>query len=503
MDTFQGSCSTRNYFGVDSTPFFPNSPASQPNSTLIEKKLAEVRAGSGRRIFCDELTEPLQVRRVLSHYDAAYQADLAREARALSDPAGTLVSNSALPASVTRAVIREALSDLKALEVIQVLTDDKMGSTVQIPYETRLPGTVLNDGIVYEGQGIPRASVRQDMELAYVNAMKLSFLCSNEVDFFSRTSQLDWSAFDRLVTVNAEIVRQRIHRRICNELQRASDAFNAVAVTDEDISAQLTGSNSLIKTVNWPVVRPCQTRDLQGTAVGQEENPLTLMINGAPVAAFDGSGKQATGTYWVLENANLGFLRLVTQAGAAVTPTASSACTLSYAYATNLAKFDLKFTSGTLEDHLNGALRAIAARRAELFNKRYVQPNFVFGGAVLLEMLTNASSFSVNDRRNGTDLSKAGDLGVIKGMPAYSSNAPGTDFGEERVLIGEAGTLTYAIARPWATGQPFEAVDASGRPTGQRQAYGEEYNAIVVPRAIRHKLSSVIVFHSDARAAAA
>lgn len=504
MTTFQGSCSYRNSLGFDSTPYFPNSHTGRPTSTPMEKKLAEARAGSGRHIFCNELTEPLQVQRALSHFDAVYQADLAREARALSDPAGTLVSDSALPASAIRAVIREALSDLRVLELVQVIVDPSMSATIQIPYESRLPGTTLNDGIVYEGQGIPRGSVRQDMDLAYVNAMKLSFLLSNEADFFSRNSQIDWSALDRLIATNAQIIRERIHMRICNELQRASDAFNAVAVVGEDISGQLTGSNSLIKTAHWPVVRPRQTRDLRGTAVGAEENSIALVVNGAAVAAFDGSGTQATGTYWVLENANLGFVRLVNQAGAAITPTASSACTLSYSAATNCAIFDLKLPAGvTLEQHMNGALRAIGAQKSTLFNKRFAVPDFLLTGPILGDLLTNATSFSINDRKAGTDLTKSGDLGVVRGMPAYASNAPGVDFGNERILIGERGALTYAIARPWATGEPFQAVDAAGRPTGERQAYGEEYNAIHVPAPIRYKLSSVICYDSDARAAAA
>ena len=127
-----------------------------------------------------------------------------------------------------------------------------------------------------------------------------------------------------------------------NELQRAADSFNAVAVTGEDISGQLNGSNSLIKTAQWPVVRPMQVRDLQGTAVGPAENPLILTVNDAPIPAFDGSGKQPVGTYWLLENPNLGFVRLVTQAGVAVRPVASGVCTLSYSKATNISTFDLK-----------------------------------------------------------------------------------------------------------------------------------------------------------------
>ena len=342
------------------------------------------------------------------------------------------------------------------------------------------------------------------MDLAYVNAMKLSFLLSNEADFFSRNSQINWSALDRLIAINAQIIRERIHMRICNELQRASDSFNAIAVVGEDISGQLAGSNSLIKTANWPVVRPLQIRDLRGSAVGSEQNPIALVVNGTAIPSFNGSGTQPTGTYWALENKNLGFFRLVDQNGAAVEPTASSTCTIAYSRATNCAIFDLKPPPGvSLEVHLNGALRAIGAQKSTLFNKRFVQPDFLLGGAVLLDLLSNATNFSVRDSRPGSDLNQLGDLGTVKGMKCFASNAPGVDFGNERILIGERGTLTYAIARPWSTGAPFEASDAAGRPTGARMVYGEEFNAISVPQPVHYKLSSVIVYDSVARAAAA
>ncbi len=499
-DSFMGSTRQNNPWSQPAA--FPmNAPSFADNA--IEKKLSEVRAHSGRHIFCDEIIERPNVKRLLGHFDKAYCSTLSGERRALADPNGTLISDSALPASVMRAVIREAFSDLRALDIAQVITDPTMGATTQIPYETRLAGTVMNDGIVYEGQGIPRASVQQGMCLGYVNAMKLSFLLSNEVDFLSRNSEINWSALDSLIASNARILRERVHMRLCKELQRASDAYQAVAITGEDIAAQLTGANSLIKAAHWPVVRPHQTRDLQGTAVGSAECPITVVVNNTTLSEYDGSGTQSAGTYWILENANLGFVRLVNQAGVAVKPTASSACTATYSYATNCSKFDLKLPAGVaLENHLNGALRAIAAQKSELFNKRFVRPDFLIGGAILLDQLTNATSFSINDQRAGTDLTQSGDLGVVKGMPAYSSNAPNTDFGNERVLIGEKGTITYAISKPWSTTPPFEAIDASGKPTGQRQAYGEEYNAIYVPPPIRYKLTSVIVYDSDARAAA-
>ena len=470
----------------------------------IDQRLKEsVAFGNGQLRLREEKTLKPGVRRILAEFDRTHARQLDEEARMLADGGATTVSNMSVPVGYQRTVIREALSDLNVLEVVQVTSDPGAQATTQIPYETRLPGTIVNDGIVYEGQGIPRASVQQRMDTAYVNAMKLSMKIGNEVMHFSQSSLIDWDAYARTVASNSRLMQDLVARRIANELQRSADAYSATAVSATDISAQLTGSNSLIKTANWPVVRPLQIRDLQGSAIGSAQNPITVIVNGATLSEYDGSGKQATGTYWRLENANLGFIRLVTQAGVAATPTASTTCTMAYSYATNVSKFDLKLpASTTLEDHLNGALRVIGARKAVMNADRYLLPNYSLMSPVLNDILTNARQFSESGMRAGANLDGVGDLVAVKGIPAYGTNAPGIDLGDERILMGERGTLTYAVVKPFLTGQPFEAVDSDGLPTGEKVAYGEEYNAIWVPAPTRYKLTSVIVYDSDARTAA-
>ena len=88
-------------------------------------------------------------------------------------------------------------------------------------------------------------------------------------------------------------------------------------------------------------------------------------------------------------------------------------------------------------------------------------------------------------------------------MAAFGTNAPGIDLADDRILMGARGTLSYVVVKPFMTGTPFEAVDSNGLPTGERIAYGEEYNAIHVPSPLQARLTSVIVYDSDARTAAA
>ncbi len=467
----------------------------------INAKLA--LAGRPLKLTAEKDLKPA-TRKILAEFDRRNADALRAEAKQLADGGATTVSNLNVPVGFQRTVIREALSDLAVLDLVQVLTDPSAQATTQIPYELRKPGAIVNDGIVYEGRGIPRASIEQKMDTAYVNKMALSLLISNEVAYFSRSSLIDWDAYARNVESNARLMRELIARRVANELQRAADAYSATTRTDENIASQLAGSASLIKTTYWPIVRPKQTRDLQGNAVGSAVHPITVVLNTARLSEYDGSGTQSAGTYWRVESYNLGLIRLVDQTGAAVTPTSTTTTTITYASANNVSKFDLKLPSGVeLPDHLDGALRAVGARKAILSADRFVMPDMLLMSPVLNDTLTNARQFAAEMMRAGANLTGSGDLATIKGISAFGTNAPGIDLADDRILMGARGTLSYVVVRPFATGTPFEAVDSNGLPTGERIAYGEEYNALQVPEPLQARLTSVIVYDSDARTAAA
>lgn len=480
-------------------PAFRNDTQTMQLQEQIDNGLA---IGTGRLRLIPEKTLPMAVRRILENFDHWNAAGLIHDRQMLLSDTGTLTGNMAMPPSFQRTIIKEAFSDLKLLDLVNVFTDPTAQATTMIPYETRSAGTVLNDGIVYEGASIPKAGIQQSMQLAYINPMKISCLVSNEAQFFSASISADWDAMSRNIASNAGLIRERVCRRIANEMQRASDAYQATAVTGEDIASQLDGGTSLIKLAHWPLVRPHQQRDLQGVAIGDEEHPVTLIVNSVAVAPYDGSGTQSAGTYWTVSSFNLGLIRLVDQTGEPVTPAVASACTVDYSYATNVTKFDVKLPANTeLSAHLDGALYFIGAARAMLDRQRFVKANYALMGPLLNNTLTNARSFNASWQRTGSTLSSLqGDLDRIKALECWSTNV-GCDLGDERVIVGEAGTVSYVVAKPFMTGLPFERQDTNG-PTGEKIAYGEEYNAILVPPAIRHRLTSVIIYDSDARAAA-
>ena len=460
--------------------------------------------GSGQLRRLSETAVSDKVKRILSIYDSKHLPRLLHESLQLADGGATSTASVSLPAITQRTVIREALSDLKLLDLVNVVVDPRASTTIDIPYELRKPGAIENSGIVYEGNAIPRASIEQRMDYAYLLAMKLCFEVTNEVAFFSASSPMDWDAVSRNIESTARIIRELIVLRLANEMQRSADAFGATVGVVTDISSQLTGSASLVKTSAFPIVRPKTVFMIDGTQVGDTQNPMMVILNDTEIAAFDGTGNQTAGTYYKVENYNIGLIRLVDQAGDAVTPTATGVCTVTADVATNCALFNLKVPSGVdQEDHLNGLLRAVGARKAFMSAKRFVLPDFLLMSPILNDICTNARSFVFSQKRNGSGLTVAGDLESIKGLPTYSTNAPGIDLGDERILIGAVGTATYAVAKAFETGRPFEAVGSNMRPIGAMIAYGEEFSAIHIPAPLAGRLTSVIAYDSDARAAAA
>lgn len=435
---------------------------------------------------------------VLSEFDRLHADAIHAEVKALA--AETTISSTNLPVGFKREVIREALSDLNILSLVNTMIDPTATTTTQIPYEQRDVSAVFNDGIVYEGQEIHRAGISQAMDSAYITPMKIAMLISNEVIHFSRSSGINWDAMGRNLESNSRFMRELVARRIANEMQRSADAYGAVAVTGEAFDAQLTGANSTIKTVNYPIVRPFQARDLQGNAIGNAENAIAITLNGTAISQYDGTGEQSAGTYWRVINYNLGYIQLVNQVGAPVTPADTGVNTINYSHATNIVKVDLDVPGGsTLEKQLNKALQAIGARKAMLNADRYVVPDFQLMSPVLNDTLTNAEQFVEAGQRADASVSAQGDLTTVKGLAAFGTNAPGIDLGDERIIIGQRGLLGYTVAKPFMFGDPFEAVGANGKPIGKKQVYGEEYNAIKVPTPVRDRLTSVLVYSFSGR----
>lgn len=442
----------------------------------------------------EEAKLPIFAKRVLAEFDRLHAPEMHLEHKVL---AGEMDTNSAtLPVGVQRQVLLESLCDFNILELISVDTDFGSQSVVDIPYEERDISQIVGDGIVYESQPIPFAGVRQKMFEARVLPMKIALSVTNELMHFSRVSLIDWDAWARGIASNARVLRELIARRITNELQRASDAYLAKDIKSETVTPN---ASFIFKTAEFPVVRPFVPRNLRGEVVGVIKNLIEIKDGSTVVDGFDGSANQSAGTYYRIVSLNQGVFQLVDEKG--VPKAASGSVTISYSCATNVAKFDTDLPDGVeLGVHLNGLLRLVGNRKAVMDQERFARPNFQFMAATLNDTITNAQEFVSSKKRNGTDTDSTGMLEEVKGIPAYSTNAPGSDLGEDRILMGQKGVGAYRIAKPWSVGAPIEKM-VNGQPVAEKVAYGEEYNAIAVPDPIAHQLTSIIVYSKKGRAA--
>ena len=452
---------------------------------------------TGIALSLADKTSPF-VNMVLSEFDRMFAREIHTEAKMLSDSTQGNMGNTNLPYGLQREVIKEALHDLNILNLVQTLTDFSATATTQVPYEVREMDAVMNDGLVFEGQPIPFAGVRQEMDTAFINQMKLALTVTNEVVHFTRSSAINWDALGRNIQSNARILRELVARRLMNEIQRSSDSFSAIDVPAESVNAN--AATGVFKTANFPVVRPYQSRDLQGGNIGQPKNPITVTVGALTIQAFDGSGEQSTGTYWRPVSFNQGVFQLVDEKGQ---PKASqNSVKIAYSRATNIAKFNIDLPSGVkLEDHLNGLLRLVGSRKAMMDGQRYYRPDYLLMSPVLNDQISNASEFIADQKRNGTDTTAGGDLGKIKNIGVYGTNAPNTDLGDDRIIMGQRGMTTYTVAKPFSTGDLFELTNGAGRPLGKKAAYGEEYNSIYTPDPLCMACTSIVVYSEKDRAA--
>lgn len=453
---------------------------------------------AGKLKLLTEENTPRFVKLVLAEFDRVNAQRIHNSVMALSGSSGAnVISDSELPVGVQREVIREALSDLNILNLVQTLTDFTAQATTQIPYEERDVSNVVGDGVVYEFGKIPRIKNSQKMDLAYVLPMKVAFMVSNELLHLSRVSHINWDAWASNISTAARILREMIGRRLANEMQRISDAYLAGSVTSENIASQLDGSAVSFKTAQFPIVQPFQQYDMQGNTIGSPENPITLVVDGGAVTPFDGSGDQPAGTYYVISNHNLGYFALVDETGA-VQAVDATAATIGYNYATNIAKVSSDIPAGVeQEKHLNKLLQAIGRRKATMKDDRFVQPDFLLMSNTLNDTCTNAEQFIASMKRDGSETTSVGDLEKVKGINSWETNAPGIHLGDERILMGQPGTLSYTITKSFSLSEMIEARDANGNIIGGKEAYGEEYNSIHCPKPIRNRFTSVL-FYSEA-----
>ena len=117
--------------------------------------------------------------------------------------------------------------------------------------------------------------------------------------------------------------------------------------------------------------------------------------------------------------------------------------------------------------------------------------------------LGQATTFTANASRPGTGLNADGSVGIVKGIPAFNTKAPGLNTGDVRVLIGERGNTRFRMLRPFQMADMEQTRDANGLFVGARDNYGEQFIALHTPTQLRNSMTSLVLYSAAARVARA
>ncbi len=440
------------------------------------------------------------VDKVLAQFDQSNAAQLRAEHKMLAGGDG-IVSDVAVPAVVERTVIREALHNLVGLQFVNSGTA-AFASSLLVPYSYRdQTAAGRNSTRRYEGQAIQRAGVIQTSETAYPIPQKIAFEVSDELRYLTSNGMLDYNALSENVMNAARVIGEDTEHLIFNEVLNSSDEFGAVEVVNEVLTGT-DGTNQVFVLANFPVVRPRAIFDLQGNAIGNVANAVKVEFDVSgytTLQAFDGSGSQTAGNYYVLDY-NLGEVYIVNQAGAIQKPAAIDNVRVSYSYSTNGYAYSTDFT-GDADIAWDNFLYRYGKRKNVIEDDRYHMANFgLMSGAVMTE-IERAKQFGANNARNGTSLSTDGNLGRVKDVPNFKTSTPGLNMGDQRVVIGERGQTRLRMMKPWSMGEMQDQKDANGRFTGKKEAYGDQFLVLHTPTQLKAAYTSIVLYSAAGRVA--
>jgi hypothetical protein len=440
--------------------------------------------------------------KVLAQYDAIHGEQLTNEHKVLAAGVGS-VSDVAVPRIAERTVIREALYDLMSLALMDVGTAP-FGNVIDVPFSYRDTTAAGVNGLRrYELQGIRKGGMIQTTEETRPIPQKLAFQLSSEIENLLSASPIDYDPLAENMRNMIRIVGEDTEAINLNELAQSADEYQAVAVVGEALTANVNGVKSIFPLAHFPVVKQRKAYDLKGVQQGATVNPIVVTLNAVVRTEYlppaDGSAL-ANGIYWVMDY-NHGELSFVDQAGVAVVPTNAWVLTVSYSYATNVKLFDTDLAGVAVDVFWDTFLYAIGARKAVIEDDRFHTANMIVMSGNVNNSVAQAKTFQANSARIATSLASDGAVGIIKDMNVWKPRAPGTLFGDTRVLVGERATSRFRMVKPWVTNPLEQARDNNGNFIDAMETFGTQWVASMTPTPLKRAKTSVILYSSSGRIA--
>lgn len=442
--------------------------------------------------------------KALAEFDQANAAQLAQEHKVLAGGVGS-VSDVAVPKIAERTVLRETLYGLMSLNLVNVGTAP-FASEITIPYSYRDTSAAGVSGLRrYELQSIRKAGVIQTDESTRPIPQKLSFQVSSELRNLMSASVIDFEPIAENVRNIVRIVGEDTELINLNEIALAADEFGAFSVSTETKTGSVNGTNRIFPLVNFPVCKPRAIYNLKGELQGSVLRPIVVNLGGSPKTEYvlpaDGSALPA-GQYWVMDY-NLGEIQFVTETGAAYTPPNATALTVAYWATTNVNKFNTDLGSTAVDVFYDTLLYTIGLRKSLIEDQRFYNPDMILMSGTVNTALSQAKTFQANSARVATGLAPDGSVGRVKDMPDFRPRAPGSLFGDTRILVGERGNTRFRMVKPWTMVPLEQARNAAGAFIDAQEAFGTQWVGSHTPTQLKGASSSIILYSSTGRVARA
>jgi len=440
----------------------------------------------------------------LAVFDNEHGADLDREHKALAGGVGS-ISDVAVPKIAERTVLREALYNLISLNLVDVGTAP-FTNVLTINYSYRdQTAAGMNALRRYELQAIRKAGVIQTSEETRPIPQKLAMQASSELQLLMSAANIDFAPIAENVRNMTRIVGEDIEQINLNEIAVSADEFGAFAVSTETLTSVVNGTRRIFPLAQFPVVKPRAVYDLKGVQQGTTLNPITVMLGGSAKTEYvlpaDGSSLPA-GQYWVMDY-NMGEIQFVTEAGAAYTPPNATALTVAYSSTSNVKKFDTDQGAVAADVFYDTLLFAIGGRKSVIEDARYYNPNMLLMSGNVNNQLSQAKTFQANSARVATGLAADGSVGMVKDMPVFRPRAPGSLFGDTRIVVGERGNTRFRMVKPWTMTALEQARNAAGAFIDAQEAFGTQWVGSHTPTQLKGAATSVILFSTAGRVARA
>jgi hypothetical protein len=242
--------------------------------------------------------------------------------------------------------------------------------------------------------------------------------------------------------------------------------------------------------------------DLKGVQQGATQNPITVTLGGTVRSEYQSGVALVAGTYYILDY-NMGEIRFVNESGVLQTPANATALTVAYSYTQNVVKvnIDVQASPDTIKDVYDRVLNQIGGRKAVVEGDRFYTADLLLMSSTVDNALGQATTFSANASRPGTGLNADGSVGMVKGLSAFNTRAPGLNTGDVRLIIGERGNTRFRMMRPFSMNDLVDSRDSNGFFVGKKENYGEQWVVCMTPTQRKNALSSLVLYSSTGRVA--